>query len=148
MLKSQNSSLDNDRRIERWPDLYMKLTRRIRFTTLAVVLGLSFGLTFHTMADQWFDSYNKIPWKNEIVRLKNLKYFLENNPETIGCIIYRWTDKNDKKEMSTRAERARRYLIHELNVEPSRIVVIDGKQTLEGATILQPVPKGAQLPTF
>src|SRR4029078_7759352 len=104
--------------------------------------------SFPTIADQWFDQYPKIPWAHETIRLKNLNYFMKNNPETIGCIIYQWTNKNEEKEMRLRAARARRYLIHELKLDPSRIVVIDGKKNSEASTILQPVQKGVPLPTF
>jgi hypothetical protein len=128
----------------------MKFTRGIlTFSMLIAIMSVvGFGFKFQTMADEWFDSYPKIAWKIEIVRLKNLNYFLQGHPETVGCIIYRWTDKNDKKDMRERAERARAYLIHELKMDRSRVVVIDGKQTSESETILQPVPKGAPRPTF
>ena len=117
-------------------------------TLIGIISAVGFGLTFRALADQWFDEYPKIPWEIETVRLKGLNHFLQNNPETVGCIIYQWTNKDDKKEMRSRAERARRYLIHDLKLDQSRIVVIDGKQTSGAGTILQPVPKEAPLPTF
>ena len=101
----------------------MKLTRRILIFSIltAVLSAIGFGFTF------WFDQYPKIPWEQETVRLKNLNHFLKNNPETIGRVIYQWTNKGEKKEMRLRAIRARCYLIHELKLDQSRIVVIDGK---------------------
>ena len=128
----------------------MKLTRRILIFSIltAVLSAIGFGFTFRAAADQWFDQYPKIPWEHETVRLKNLNHFLKNNPETIGWIIYQWANKGEKKEMRLRANHARRYLIHELKLDQSRIVVIDGKQASESGTILQPVPNGSPLLRF
>jgi len=123
----------------------------LRKTFLALIVTiLAFGFCFDRRVDatEWFDSYSKIPWKDEISRLNNLSYFLRNNPDTIGCIIYQWTNKDDRKKMRARALRARRYLIHKRKVDKSRIVVIDGKERPEPQTILEPIRKGAPPPAF
>ena len=123
----------------------------LRKTFLALIVTiLAFGFCFDRRVDatEWFDSYSKIPWKDEISRLNNLNHFLKNNPDTIGCIIYRWTNNDDRKEMRARAQRARRYLIHKLKIDRARILVIDGKEVSGSQTILEPIRKGAPLPTF
>jgi len=132
-------------------DLVMTVNVK-RFLTFGMLtaITLSFGICFERRAGatEWFDSYPKIPWKVETIRLKNLNSFLQNNPETIGCIIYQWTSTDDQKEMRGRAERARRYLIDNLKVDQSRILLIDGKQQSESQTIMELVRKAFPPPTF
>jgi len=113
-----------------------------RYLTLWILTAIMLSFERRASATEWFDSYPKIPWKVETIRLKNLNSFLQNNPETIGCIIYQWTSTDDQKEMRGRAERARRYLIDNLKVDQSRILLIDGKEGSEAQTILEPVRKG------
>lgn len=52
---------------------HMKLARRIIIFSIltGIILSVGFGFTFRAIADEWFDSYPKIPWKIETVRLKN-----------------------------------------------------------------------------
>lgn len=114
--------------------------------TLVILLVISFHCARPTLADEWFDSYAKIDWATETVRLMRLKAFLQANPDTVAYIAYQWTNKHDRKEMLIRAKRARRYLIYELKVDRSRIFIADGKRSSEVLTILQPVRKGAPPP--
>lgn len=115
---------------------------------MIVAVGASSLFVVSTLADEWFDSYSKIDWNDETVHLKRLNRFLQDNANTDAYIIYQWTDAHDIRDMKSRAERARTYLIDKLGQNKYRIHIIRGIESEKCLTILQPVPKGAPPPSF
>jgi len=105
-------------------------------------LLISFGTVPTFAANEWFDSYGKIPWEDERAHLHNFARFLQHDPEMMGYIGYNWRNNAEFKEMKRRAIRAQRFLVKELKIDKSRIIIIKGGPRDEPRTVLQPSKKG------
>jgi hypothetical protein len=108
---------------------------------LSIILVLGFSQLDTVIADQMFDSYGNISWKEEQARLGNFAIHLDRNPEAIGYIGYYIGKKDKLKKVKSRAERARDFLISKFNIKASRIIVINAGRNEETRIMLQPVPK-------
>jgi len=96
--------------------------------------------------DQLFDEYGKVSWTVEKIHLNQFEDFLIRNPEMNGYIIFDWRTKREFDEMRRRVNRAKNYLIKRKKVDPSRIIIIEGKKQYQARTILQPVKRGLPPP--
>jgi hypothetical protein len=115
------------------------------------VISLSLGGTYQSrgvLATQWFDSYPKLDWELETVRLRRLDKYLRDNPDSITYIAYRSRNKRESNEMKRRANRARRYLTFDLKNDGHRIIVIDAGLGTESVTIIEPTQKESPTPNF
>jgi hypothetical protein len=92
-------------------------------------------------ADNYFDSYRNLTWREERAHLENFAIALRRHPEMVGYIGYYVGEKSSTKSVNDRIERAKKYLISEFKIEASRIIIVNlGKQE-ETLTILQPSEK-------
>ena len=121
------------------------------FMVTFIVISLSLGSIYQSRevsATEWFDSYPKIDWDLETVRLRRLDKYLRDNPDSIAFVVYRWRNKGERNEMKRRADRARRYLTFDLKNDKHRIIVVDAGLGSESITILEPIQKDSVRPNF
>lgn len=112
--------------------------------SLVLVSFVGFARTNNErVADQWFDSYGDLSWKDEKARLDNFAFALQNDPDLIGYIMVYAGRQSCVGEAKNRALRAKKYLVQTRAVEASRIKFIDGGYREELTVILQPAPRGA-----
>jgi hypothetical protein len=100
-------------------------------------------------ADQWFDSYGKVPWAEEKLHLDNFAMHLKDNPDMIGYVAF-YVGKNDKEaNTQKRVVRAKNYLLHgRTKIDKERIIVVNAGKREETRTVLQPVLKANPPPSF
>ena len=122
----------------------IKFTRRRLCKSLVLLLFAATPI----FADQWFDSYPRLKWTDETVRLRLLARHLRQHPEEIAYISCHWKDKNDRKEMERRLHKANKYLVHSLGISAERVVIIVGGQRDYSLTIIQPKELGLRPPDF
>lgn len=99
-------------------------------------------------ADQWFDSYGKLPWAEERLRLDNFAMFLRQNRDTIGYIAFYVGDCDSESDINTRVQRAKDYLVRDRKIDKVRIVVIHAGERKETKIVLHPVLKTLPPPSF
>jgi hypothetical protein len=91
-----------------------------------------------------FDEYGNIRFNDEKARLDNFAIQLQNEPTAQGYIIgYGSCDA----EGTTRANRAKDYLVNTRGIDAGRLVVVDGGCLPELLVQLWVVPQGATAPT-
>jgi hypothetical protein len=90
-----------------------------------------------------FDEYGDIAFQDEMAHLDNFATQLENEPGAQGYIA---SCDNRRGETERRADRARSYLISSKNIDPGRLVVIDGGFAKKPKVQLWVVPTGATPP--
>jgi hypothetical protein len=122
----------------------MKISKRSLCKTLVLLLLV----TNPVFADDWFDSYPRLRWVDETVRLRLLAPYLQRNPDKIAYISCHWTNEKDRIDMTRRLHRAGEYLVHILGISSDRIVVIIGGQREYSKTIIQPKDRGLPPPDF
>jgi hypothetical protein len=120
---------------------------------LVFYLGMLFVLTnlsgvYTVHADEWFDSYSGLAWKEEVLRIENFGIFLSKRPRTLGYIAWCGENADQLRTMRLRATKARSYLVREFKLNASRIVLLDGGKCVNGITILQPVGQNEKPPAF
>lgn len=100
-------------------------------------------------ADQWFDSYGKLPWAEEKLHLDNFAMHLKHNPDMTGYVAF-YVGKNDNEaDIQKRVDRAKKYLSHgRTKIDKERIIVVNAGKREETRTVLQPVLKANPPPNF
>ena len=98
--------------------------------------------------DQWFDSYDKLPWEEEKLRLDNFAMFLKRNPKMKGYIAFYLGKDIHTSEATARIDRVRDHLVSTRDIDPTRLVLVDKGNTEKTRTILQPVLEDKPPPEF
>jgi hypothetical protein len=122
----------------------MKFTQLLLVKSLVLVLLIANSV----LADDWFDSYPRIKWIDETVRLRLLANYLGEHPGEIAYISCHWTNKGDRTDMERRLRRARKYLVQTLRISSDRVVIIVGGHRNFSKTIIQPKKLGLPPPEF
>jgi len=122
--------------------------RKSSFIIFLLIIGQITVSVNARVVDQLFDEYGKVSWTVEKVHLTEFEGFLARNPEMIGYIIFNWSTKHERVEMRRRVNRAKTYLLKRKRVDPSRLIIIQGKKQTQPRTILQPVKRGLPPPDF
>ena len=92
-----------------------------------------------------FDQYGTIRWNDEMARLDNYAFQLQNYQHSIGFIVGLDADGGCPGEAKARAMRAKRYIVERRGIPPNRVAWrIDGHQK-DSRTTLLIVPTGASV---
>lgn len=94
-------------------------------------------------ADQWFDSYGNLSWKDEKAHLDNFAIALQQDTSLIGNIIVYAGKSSCANEARDRALRAKKYVVETRGIQEKRIKWMDGGYREELFIILQPMPLDA-----
>jgi hypothetical protein len=131
-----------------WPDKSnsKRLTQVVRKVVLLGFLGICSTTIFG--ADSWFDTYGRLGWKEEMLRLSNFAVYLEGASEMTGYVAFNWRTKAEREVMKKRVERSVKYLINVRKVSPKRIVIVDGGKRENSRIVLQPVDSRLPPPNF
>lgn len=126
----------------------MKIARVILSCTCLMLATALISLQGHSMpvvpaADEPFDSYGDIPWKEEKPHLDNFAIALQHDPTLTGYIIIYAGQRACIGLVEDRARRAKKYLVETLGIKSSRVKWLDGGYRENLTVILQPVPSGA-----
>lgn len=89
------------------------------------------------------EQYGNIRFNDEKARLDNLAILVQNDPRATVYLIGYGTCKN---EGLARANRAKNYLVNSRQIDPNRVVVVDGGCRSEFLMELWLVPEGATPP--
>lgn len=89
------------------------------------------------------DEYGNIRFEDEQARLDNFAIALLNEPGTHGYITGYGGRRGRAGEALRRVERAKNYLVKERDIDPRRIIVIDGGHREELTVELNIIPLGA-----
>jgi hypothetical protein len=95
-----------------------------------------------------FDEFGDIRVEDEEARLDNLAIQLTNYKQAVGAIIVFAGRKTYENEAIERLKRAKDYLVKVRNIEPDRVVTVDGGYRKEFQVSLYIIPPGAQPPSF
>lgn len=127
----------------------MKRSAIVFAALLFGVIGYLFvGPVEPASADEWFDIYGEISWKNEKLHLDNFAIYLNRNPDMQGYIAFYAGKKARLLDVKKRVARAKEYLIHNLKVDRRRISVVYAGRRKETRFALQPVEKSLPPPVF
>jgi hypothetical protein len=98
-----------------------------------------------------FDAFGDINCEDEMARLDNFAFSLQNDPQARGAIIF-YGGKTFRGKLPRRGEAAARaarlghYLVKRRGIPADRLIVIDGGYHKEWQVELWIVPSGAGLP--
>lgn len=122
----------------------IKLRNWLVLTTLITL----WALPAKAAIDDYFDSYGRIEWIDEEIRLMNFEKYLIDNPNMTGYIGFHWSRGGGCREMKRRVTRARDFLLDRKRISSNRLVIIAGRESDDPLTILQPVGKDLPPPKF
>ncbi len=92
------------------------------------------------------DTYGKVNFEQEEAHLDNFVTALRDEPGTQGYVIVYAGRRASAGEAAKRGARARSYLVNKREIDPERLVVVDGGHREELTFELYVVPTGAQPP--
>jgi hypothetical protein len=93
-------------------------------------------------AQEPFDTYyGRTTRIQELAALDNLAIFLRRNLDTVAYIAFHVGEKDKFKKVKKRAERAKKWLVSEREIDASRIIIVNGGKLTETTFILQPMDK-------
>ena len=93
-----------------------------------------------------FDYYGQISMGDEKARLDNLLMVLQQNPDLVGHIVVYAGRRSRAGLAKERAMRARNFLIENREIEPERLLRVDGGFREQLTTELYLLPRGASPP--
>jgi len=113
------------------------------FLLIIVLFGSLISLKLSTIvnADQYFDTYGKIPWHEEKAHLINFAIDLKNSPDDLAYIGFYTGEKDSFAKTKQRVFRAKMFLVRKLKIPESRIFIFYLGKKESSFTILQPTPK-------
>jgi len=106
-----------------------------------------FGSEISSIGDPvMFDSYGKLPWEDERIRLDSLAYRLKSEPDDIAY-LYAYAGKHAcLGEVEVGGVRTRDYLVKKHKIEPGRIIWKDAGHRQEFTVEIWVRPRGAPEP--
>lgn len=118
---------------------------------LIAALLIGSGVTASTAPDRKFDEFGDINCEDEMARLDNFAVNLQNEPSTIGVIVFyggrRFRGRLQRRgEAAMRAGRLKPYLVNRRGLAADRVKVINGGYAEEWHVDLWIIPPGVTLP--
>ena len=117
------------------------------FLAMIIVLGTLVS-TSTVSADQWFDSYGKVSGNDELARFSNLAFFLQDHPETVGYIAFCTSKTESNADVFRQKTRGVNFVVSRFHLRRSRFKIINYGPCAKTRTILQPIDKTKQVPSF
>jgi hypothetical protein len=93
-----------------------------------------------------FDTYTRLPFKEEVARLKAYASALKKEPGAMGYIIVYASPKDNSGAAHAHARLLKNYLIKEFDIDDSRMITVDGGRRESMAVELFLVPTGIRPP--
>lgn len=93
-----------------------------------------------------FDVYSDISFDHEKARLDNFAFWLHEHPDLIGYIVVYGVRRARAGEAQKRANRAKTYLVTKRNINPERIITVDGGHREHLQVELYALPRDASVP--
>lgn len=130
----------------------MKLTRKLIASSVTILLAFGVaGSQSSGLIGCAFDSFGDINCEDEMARLDNFAIQLQNDPTSIGFIIFyggrRSKGRLPKRgEAEARAARLKPYLVERRGIPKDRVVVLGWGYAEEWSVELWIVPRGARIP--
>ena len=94
-----------------------------------------------------FDAYGDIEWEHEQARLDNFAIQVINSPGARGLIMTSAGNPTYRGEARYRLQRAKNYLVKVRQIDPARLIMIDGGYRSELITTLRLVYKDETIPS-